>query len=548
MSLRTVARVLLALLALLATSAAGAASPGKQLWLIGGGEPLCSSVEPQFCIPAKAAEAEAWFTRREAQRSREFRVSESALHSLAGLKNWLGGNARQQQVLDGLRGIAAGLKGRRLGEPQWHAALAALNLSEEEGWLLDDACEVRPLRRDGGTRQALVFLDGSAAHAQEIFRGFVASVAERAHARGRVGRPRIVYLTASSTDPFNDVDYYGSLLEQAGAQAQWLPLEPAFVQARDCAGIEALRWPLNGVLNRNAVHPEAARQQLKLCRNPKQMLQMVEQTDGFLINGGDQSLSLRSLQTRPGEFTLLGQRLRERIEAGVPLAGTSAGTAIQSGNDAGTIPMIGDGSTAQGLRHGAQAVEVNTQFCAMNGNCTHAGHPEALQYRASGGLRVFSLGVADTHFRERGREGRLLRLLMDTHSRFGFGVDEATVLRADFDSRGNAALQVMGPGGVWIVDTRDAAVDRNAAAWAVSGFRVSRLLAGDRAWLRQGELTVQLPCAEPLDANTVLHPQAYGDEDGRHWTRLAASAVKACVSGDGQWHYDQVPMALQQSP
>ncbi len=548
MSFRSFRFVLLAAFAC-ACASAHAATPGKQLWLIGGGEPLCSSIEPQFCVAAKAAEAEAWFQQREALRSREFRYSAAALAQLAGLKGWVGGAARQQAVLAGLRKVGASLGTRRLSEKPWHAALEAAGLTEEEGWLIDDAFEVRALRRDGGSRKALVYLDGSEPYVQEIFRAFVASAAERAHARGHSGRPRIVYLTASSTDPFNDVDYYGSLLEQAGAQAQWLPLEPAFVQARSCAGIDALRWPLNGVLDRSAIHPEAARRQQELCRNPKQMMQLVEQADGLLINGGDQSLSLRSLQVKPGEFTALGKRLRARIEAGAPLAGTSAGTAIQSGNEAGTIPMIGDGTTAQGLRHGAQAVEVNTQFCAMNGNCTHEGNPEALQYRASGGLRVFSLGVADTHFRERAREGRLIRLLMDSHTRFGFGVDEATVLRADFSANGDAELRVMGAGGVWIADTRGAVVDSSAPGWAVSGFRVSRLLPGDKAWLRGGELSVQLPCATPLDADTVLHPEAYGDQDGRHWTRLPSSRlVNACGTGQGRWRYDQVPMALQQSP
>ena len=33
----------------------------KDIWLFGGGEPLCSSVEPQFCAPDKQAESEAYF-------------------------------------------------------------------------------------------------------------------------------------------------------------------------------------------------------------------------------------------------------------------------------------------------------------------------------------------------------------------------------------------------------------------------------------------------------------------------------------------------------
>jgi hypothetical protein len=74
-------------------------------------------------------------------------------------------------------------------------------------------------------------------------------------------------------------------------------------------------------------------------------------------------------------------------------------------------------------------------------------------------------------------------------------------------------------------------------------------LAGDQAWLRDGELSVQIPCAKPLDAGELLHPEAYRDEDGRHWTRLPGPRpANACSFEKGRWRYDQVPMSLQQSP
>ncbi|MCX7042081.1 MAG: hypothetical protein NT117_05245 [Gammaproteobacteria bacterium] len=521
----------------------------KQLWLIGGGEPVCSSEEPEFCIPGKRAESEATFAKLEALHEKQFRFSPQARTQLASIKAWAGDAARTDVALKQLDALAAGNAGKTFTARDWHALLEPLAFDEQPQGLVDDIFQVRALRHDGSTQEYQTFLDGSAGHVQETFRDFVASAAAGARRRGNSGKPRLVVLTASSNDVFEYVSYYLSLFEAAGAQALWLPLEPALIRAKDCSQLDALRFEWNGVHSRTASHPEWAKVQRDFCEHPEKMQALVDSADAFFINGGDQSLTLRSLQLQPGQFTPLAQRMLDRIEAGIPLGGSSAGTAVQSGNRAGTIPMFGGGQSAHALRHGALPLEANTVLCAVNGNCTMHGDADQLTYRAEGGLRVFSIGVADTHFHEREREGRLLRLLLDTKSRFGFGVDEATVLKADIDDHDNAVLQVMGHGGVWIVDTAGATTRVDDKQWSASGFRATRLLAGDSARLHGGVLTVTLACEVPASAIEAGRIAAtdYANSDGARWAAQdGLSPARACERADGRWRYDNLPMTIDQ--
>ncbi len=54
---------------------------------------------------------------------------------------------------------------------------------------------------------------------------------------------------------------------------------------------------------RSERYPELAAYQQQMCRNPDLMKQLLLEADAIFINGGDQSLTMRSLQKKPGEFT-----------------------------------------------------------------------------------------------------------------------------------------------------------------------------------------------------------------------------------------------------
>lgn len=525
----------------------------KQLWLIGGGEPVCSSVEPELCVPEIRDEAERYFTERQALREKQFRYSAAARQQLASIRNWAGDVAHTRGMLAKMDEVGASMGDKTLGARDWHTLLEPLGLGDEALGLVDDIFQARAVRRDGLTQESRVYLAGSPAYVQATFRDLVAAAAAGSQRKGRPGEPRIVILTASSNDAFEYVSYYLSLFQAAGADAQWLPLEPALIRASDCNQLDALRFEWNGVHSRTVNYPELAKVQRDFCLHPERMQQLVDSADAFFINGGDQSLTLRSLQLEPGKFTPLARRMLDRVEAGIPLGGSSAGTAVQSGNRAGTIPMFSGGQSAHALRHGALKVEANTVLCAVNGNCAMHGDADQLTYRAQGGLRVFSIGVADTHFHERKREGRLLRLLLDTKTRFGFGVDEATVLKADIDEKDNAVLQVMGHGGVWMVDTAGASTTTDGKQWNASGFRATRLLAGDSARLKDGVLTVALACegSAATDADKIATDD-YANSDGAQWTSTrwdsteGPSQARACQRADGRWRYDQLPLKVTQ--
>jgi hypothetical protein len=73
-----------------------------------------------------------------------------------------------------------------------------------------------------------------------------------------------------------------------------------------------------------------------------------------------------------------------------------------------------------------------------------------LTYQPQGGLGLFQFGILDTHFSERGREGRLLALVAQTGAHFGFGVDEATALLVKLEQASQARFRVAGREGVYV--------------------------------------------------------------------------------------------------
>lgn len=555
---------------------------GKELWLFGGGEPICSSVEPQYCEASSKAAAEQHFVATQAFREKSFLLTASTIQALQALPGWPAAAERKAAVLDKLQQLLAAPPEKIWPEAAWLSAFESLDLTDDEQNLLDDWFEQRPILADGRTAPMQVYYPGVAPYVRQMFEAFVASAKSRSVAQGKLsadGKPKLVLLTASSNDPLQWVDYYLQLFTAAGADAMWLPLEPALtefsditapqVRQRQCAQINQQRFIHNGQYNRNARYPELAAYQLKLCLAPEQMAAMLQNADAVFINGGDQSLTMRSLQfskgSQTGEFTALGQLLQQKIAAGMPLAGSSAGTAVQSGrmtvvSGKPGMPMLSGGRTSKALQFGAFADVPDAPLCQLHQRCTAKAGAGYLTYKPDGGLRSFSLGVADTHFREREREGRLTRLLLDTGTDFGFGVDEATVLRANFVDDDTADLQVMGQGGVWILDASNAsavAKPNPALHWQATGLVASRLLAGDTLRFSQGVQQAQLRCGssvahgvEPRQQKLPgmqVDPDTYAAVEQRRWL-AAATPVQACQREDGRWRYLQLPLTLQVLP
>jgi len=186
-----------------------------------------------------------------------------------------------------------------------------------------------------------------------------------------------------------------------------------------------------------------------------------EEINVFFLGGGDQSRLVSCLVEKDGGDSPLLAAMRRAYQRGAVVAGTSAGAAGQA---AGV--MITGGTSASALREGARE-----------------GRPRGddLTYRR-GGLGFFTLGIPDTHFSQRDRPGRLIRLASDTGTRRGFGIDENTALIVENPLGKRPRLRALGQGKVAVYDLAracPAAGDR----WHLRGLATRLLGDGDRCSL-----------------------------------------------------------------
>ena len=310
---------------------------------------------------------------------------------------------------------------------------------------------------DANGKRVLEVVDFNAsksAAAKEIYRYFVAMAKSAHFARtGKtVAQPRIGILTSASSDPFDPVDFYLGAFQQAGAKAQWLPLDAAVRVSfgKDCGKIAAARTALTESVDRAEIYPDLAQTQRNFCLDRSQLTKMLANFDGLFFNGGDQSLSKAAwfdgVQPIP-EFA----QLQARVHAGtLAIGGTSAGTAVMS-----KAAMITNGTSAVALKRGAKARPAPPLDCTRKRSCPKDLVEDDLTYEPSGGLGLFSLGILDTHFAARERQGRLAQLLIDSGTRYGFGVDETTALILSH-TQGGMSLRAIGAGSVWIFDAKGA--------------------------------------------------------------------------------------------
>lgn len=254
-------------------------------------------------------------------------------------------------------------------------------------------------------------------------------------------------------------------------------------------------------------HSESRHEQREHCRNGGVALNaQLQRLDGIFFSGGDQARHLESLLSRgpSGDgrrpSTQL-QLLQERYRAGrMVVAGTSAGDAVQSGGtwQGRPVPMIGGGESLAALSKG---------FAPGRGPAVEGSELSGTFYR-EGGLGFFQFGPLDSHFSIRAREGRLVRLVVDSGLHYGFGVDENTALIVGLPCPdGNTTMTVMGEGGVFIVDARNAVcMSASGEPFDMRGARIHYVTAGDAVLVdATGHLSVGLLRAKP---QLMQHPSA----------------------------------------
>lgn len=452
----------------------------------------------------------------------QYKVTPAALSTLEALPERLLARADKQRVASIL---SVQMNTGPITAPQFQALLAGV-----DGQVLAAASEVFAERLLPATRRrqmrSVDFMSNLESAA--IYRAVVAAAAKPG---GR--KPVIGLMTSSADNPYNDHDIYVSALRSAGAEVVWIPLEGGLRRALDAGDCEHLVIDYSAYaeigtgrhfLHMDQVFPDLHALQRRACASAGATLNAdLERIDGLFLTGGNQARHLDALVGKAGPSAQL-QILRRRFAAGqLTVAGSSAGDAVQAGGlwRGRPVPMIAGGDSALALALGLQVA----------GAPSEESKERRASYYPGGGLGMFRFGPLDSHFSERGREGRLVRLVAESGMDYGFGVDENTALvvgRAD--AGGRTAMGVVGAGGVWVVDVRGArASGSKDGAFGIKGARVHYLHAGDRMAIdSEGKLEVML--GVPSAAIPAI-PASKGAPAGANKFRLYALAGEMSASG-----------------
>ena len=217
------------------------------------------------------------------------------------------------------------------------------------------------------------------------------------------------------------------------------------------------------------------------------IIEQIKSCDGFWFGGGDQTRIMKAwydnnvtgkLNTRTPTpaMTALLERFEEH---GGVLAGSSAGTDCHNAK-----VMVTDGDSYSGLVKDTVAYNYSEGAVDLDDG--------TVTFDPNGALGTFSYGLLDTHFGERGRQGRMIRLLMDTLHLpngypIGFGVDQNTVIIVDKDDPSHAIVR--GQAGVTICNVEDASTTQWAGAWSVTNVRCNYATPGDTVHMTTGTIS-----------------------------------------------------------
>lgn len=452
----------------------------RELFLAGGSLRLCASLSPKECDdPSVVVDAQA-------RRTPRYQLDEDSIDAAANPLLWRGKDAHRTALFAVLTDLQTTLGAGPHDEGALRDALAercvapsgrvgrCANADDAVWRRIDDdhrAAVLAALEQaqivDGVRRRERASLaHGRSAHGADILRAFAAA----ARARAQGARPRIAVVTASAFDPFDPVDLYLDAFAQAGADAEWWPVDAAVAAAvfegRGCAFLPSLRIERLRLPGRDDVYPDLVAQQDHACADPAALARLPERVHGVFFAGGDQWKLRRAFFDRDDRPNAWLVALRAAVARGdVAIGGTSAGSAVQSGG-----PMLSNGSVEQALARGAIAAPPPVPGCARAGSCGaldgNALDENAFTYWPAGGLALAPGLIVDTHFSERARELRLLRLLTDTGQRWGIGADETSALHLRWVDEDAFELRALGASGGWLFDAASACRGRDLQAQA----------------------------------------------------------------------------------
>ncbi len=491
--------------------------PDYSMVLIGGGLNICSSVNTRSCSDADT------FTSA-AKSADAFQLLANHLTNMADREFW--GDERvieQQQTLALLEFIRSRVSGEQISEREllrlWRSAEIEIDgiwvsgrvnynaLTDRERNFVLDQLQVMASRDTDAKRNNKVrqkeyanLMNTKDEFSKEIFRKTVELAQQVA---GPQRKPRVLVITASDRDPFAAVDLYTNVFEEAGAQVSWLPLNAAYQAAQQqsingkasCDQLPHYLAAYHGTYQRGRVYPDLMQQLETFCKaGSDSAIEQIRRADAVFISGGDQSLALQAFRQQDGTATPELQQIESMLSAGqLIVAGTSAGTAVMSGGSyhGRKTPMITNGDSYSAMQFGAFDLPAPLPGCDKDQSCSNGLAENHLTFSSQGGLGLFPWGVLDTQFSERGRQGRLIRLLNDTQSRFGFGIDENTALLVAIGQQDNApevTMEVLGAAGVYIVDNEKTQSAGEGASSSITQVSTHYLTREDKLEIKGGIL------------------------------------------------------------
>lgn len=444
-----------------------------QLLLAGGALRTCSSFSPQNCMDVSFPNT--------AKVALLYELNKNAVERLHKFMESPNVNVSSsfQKVVDALADLLESsapenyLSRRELFDYFDSASLLKMinGLADDEYFAVLDHLEVSQIDANGKrlTEQANV-TQTKDENAKAIYQRFVDEVSTIA--AGQQQTPQILVVTASSRDPFEVADFYESAFASLGVNTQWLPIDQALAYALEqkslrkdaCDYIDTFAMQFQ-LFDRARVYPDRVLQQKRMCEFPDLLKRLVENSQGIFFNGGDQSKTLNSLLDSTQHPLPFWQLIQEKVKQGrMIVGGTSAGTAVQAGRMFNNlpIPMISNGTSEQAIKRGAFAAFAPSQRC-VSAQCSGAIGPDDLTFMPTGGSGLFNIGILDTHFSERDREGRLIALALETSARIAAGVDETTALLYRHDGA-LVHMEVIGAAGVFFVDGYDSIVQKTTSA------------------------------------------------------------------------------------
>lgn len=159
-------------------------------------------------------------------------------------------------------------------------------------------------------------------------------------------------------------------------------------------------------------------------------------------------------------------------------------------------------------------------------------HPE-LEWDPAGGLGLFHGGLLDTHFAERGRQGRLIYLAAVSSKPFAFGIDENTAMVVRNHGQASSFYEVIGQSGVHVFDSSQAELS-GALTPVITNMVYHYLRPGDRFFPGRKDPVELGPSTEtgleiqPLEPIDIFSSIQNADGDPvypRQFIRLAQQAV-----------------------